>query len=125
MKKLFAIPVAIALVILLAYATVNAYRVPTADVDFLESGERPANVATVTYEVSGLKCRGTSNLFAQQISDVPGVISFTAYARTHTAVVEYDPTLTDPDTIRDAFEEKVEHEGQLYEVFVTISQTAD
>lgn len=122
MKKLVAIPVAIVVVTVLAFATSNAYRVPTADIDFLEGAERPAEVASVEFEVSGLKCRGTARLFAQQISDVPGVISFTAYARTHTAIVDYDPTLTDPETIRGAFEEEIEHEGQLYKVFTTISQ---
>ena len=36
--------------------------------------------------------------------DLPGAVSFIAYTRTHTAIVEYDPALTDPDAIREAFE---------------------
>ncbi len=124
MKKAIIIPAAIVLVTVLAYATMNAYRVPTADIAFVEGSDRPAAVATVEYEVSGLKCRGTARLFAQQIQDVPGVVSFTAYARTHSAIVEYDPTLTDPETIRAAFERTIEHEGETYEVFTAVRQSS-
>ena len=125
MRKVLFIPIAIALVILLAFATTNAYRVPTADISFVEGDERPSSVATVEYEVSGLKCRGTARTFARQIEDVPGVVSFVAYARTHSAIVEYDPALTDPDAIREAFEEPILHEGKFYEVFEMVSVTAE
>ena len=121
MKKAVIIPLAIALVILLAFATTNAYRVPTADISFVECDERPTSVATVEFEVSGLKCRGTARTFARQIQDVPRVVSFVAYARTHSAIVEYDPALTDPDAIREAFEEPILHEGKTYEVFKMVS----
>ena len=121
MKKAVIIPLAIALVILLAFATTNAYRVPSADVSFVEGDERPASVATVEFEVSGLKCRGTAVTFARQIEDVPGVVSFIAYARTHSAIVEYDPARTDPDAIREAFEKPILHEGETYEVFKMVS----
>jgi copper chaperone CopZ len=122
MRKVFVIPLAIAVVLVLAFATTNAYRVPTADVSFIESADRPAHVQTVEFEVSGLKCRGTSMAFAQQIKDVPGVVSFVSYARTHTALVEYDPLLTDPETIREAFERPMVFEGESYEVFKCLSQ---
>jgi hypothetical protein len=120
MKKAAIIPIVILLFVVLAYATTNVYRVPTADIRFTE--QRPADVKTVVYEVAGLKCRGTSDLFAQQISGVPGVVSFLAYARTHTAVVEYDPTLTTPDAIREAFERPIVQQGQSYDVFKAVSQ---
>ncbi|MFH1689043.1 MAG: heavy-metal-associated domain-containing protein [Candidatus Eisenbacteria bacterium] len=122
MKKPVIIPLAIALVILLAFATTNAYRVPTADVSFIEESDRPATVSTVEFEVSGLKCRGTAGAFSQQIQDVPGVVSFVAYARTHTALIEYDPTQTNPDALREAFEKPILHEGSSYEVFKMVSQ---
>jgi copper chaperone CopZ len=122
MKKAILIPLAILLLVLLAFATSNAYRVPTADLSFVEKGDRPAKVATVEFEVAGLKCRGTSNAFAQQIQNVPGVISFVAYARTHSAIVEYDPALTDPEAIREAFERPIVHEGKEYEVFKMVSR---
>jgi copper chaperone CopZ len=125
MREVLFIPIAIALTILLAFATTNAYRVPTADISFVEGDERPATVVTVEYEVSGLKCRGTARTFARQIEDVPGVVSFVAYARTHSAIVEYDPALTDPDAIREAFEEPILHEGKFYEVFEMVSVTAE
>ncbi|MFH1690286.1 MAG: heavy-metal-associated domain-containing protein [Candidatus Eisenbacteria bacterium] len=121
MKKSAIIPLAIALVVLLAFATTNAYRVPTADVTFVEEGDRPATVSTVEFEVSGLKCRGTAMAFSQQIQAVPGVVSFVAYSRTHTALIEYDPTQTDPDALREAFEKPILHEGRSYEVFKMVS----
>ena len=123
MKKAVIIPLAVALLVLLAFATMNAYRVPTADVSFVEKEDRPATVATVEYEVSGLKCRGTAGTFARQIQDLPGAVSFVAYTRTHTAIVEYDPALTDPDAIREAFEKPILHEGRSYEVFKMVSVT--
>jgi len=125
MKKSAIIPLAILLVILLAFATTNAYRVPTADITFVEEDDRPATVSTVEFEVSGLKCRGTANTFARQIQEVPGVVSFVAYSRTHTALVEYDPDLTNPDAIREAFERPIEHEGKTYEVFKMVSQSEE
>jgi copper chaperone CopZ len=125
MKKPAIIPIAILLVTLLAFATTNAYRVPTADIKFVEEGDRPATVSTVEFEVAGLKCRGTSMTFANQIQTVPGVISFVSYARTHTALVEYDPALTNPEAIREAFERPIEHEGKLYEVFKVVSQSPE
>lgn len=123
MKKAVFIPLAIAVVIMLAFATTNAYRVPTADVSFLDGDERPAVVATVEFEVSGLKCRGTAMTFARQIEDVPGVVNFVAFARTRTALVEYDPTKTDPEAIRTAFERPIVHEGTEYAVFKMVSRT--
>lgn len=123
MKKALIIPIAIVLVVLLAFATTNAYRLPTADICFVEEDDRPSRVATVEYEVAGLKCRGTARAFAQQIQDVPGVVSFLCYARTHTAIVEYDPDATDPDAIREAFEVPIVHEGNTYEVFKMVSQS--
>jgi copper chaperone CopZ len=125
MKKTAIIPLAIALVILLAFATTNAYRVPTADISFVEEGDRPATVSTVEFEVSGLKCRGTANAFAQLIEDVPGVVSFVAYSRTHTALIEYDPTQTGPDAIREAFEKPILHEGSFYEVFKVVPRVGE
>ena len=125
MKKSAVIPLVILLVILLAFATTNAYRVATADVTFVEEDDRPATVSTVEFEVSGLKCRGTANTFARQIQEVPGVVSFVAYSRTHTALVEYDPALTTPDAIREAFERPIEHEGKTYEVFKMVSMSEE
>ena len=124
MKRAAIIPLAVALVVLLAFATMNAYRVPTVDILFVEEGSRPAAVSTVEFEVSGLKCRGQSLTFAKQIEEVPGVVSFVAYTRTRTAIIEYDPALTDPGAIRESFEKPVLHEGKVYEIFKMVSQTA-
>ncbi len=125
MKKTAVIPIAIALVVLLAFATTNAYRVPTADISFIEEGDRPAVVSTVEFEVSGLKCRGTARAFEQLIQDVPGIVSFVAYARTHTALIEYDPAQTNPDALREAFEKPILHEGRNYEIFKMVSQDGE
>lgn len=125
MKKAAIIPLAIALVILLAFATTNAYRVPTAQVSFVEESARPAAVSTVEFEVSGLKCRGTAGALAEQIKAVPGVVSLVAYARTHTAIIEYDPAQTDPEAIREAFERPILHEGRSYEIFKMVSQKGE
>ena len=125
MSKAIIIPLTIVLVTVLAFATTNAYRVPTADVAFMEPDDRPEVVSMVEFEVSGLKCRGTASTFARQIQDIPGIISFVAYSRTHTALIEYDPELTDPDAIREAFERPIEHEGRTYEVFKMVSMSGE
>lgn len=111
------IPVAIAALIALAFATSGAYRVPTLEHAFMD--ERPAVVKTVEFEVAGLKCRGTARFFAAKIADVPGVVAMTAYARTGTAIVEYDPALTSPEQIRARYELPDVIEGEEYEVFQT------
>lgn len=115
MKKAVVIPVAIALLTLLAYATTNAYRVPTLEVDLAK--ERPDVVATAEFTVEGMGCRGKSMAAAQLLSDVPGVVSLTTYVRTNTAVVEYDPRVTDTSTIASALGRPVVVEGQAYQVF--------
>ncbi len=115
MKKVIIIPALIVVLILVAFATTNAYRVPTVDLTFVE--ERPGNVAVATLTVQGVKCQGTSMLCAQQIQDIPGVVSLTTYARTHSAIIEYDPEVTDVETIKAAICEPVESQGKLYDVF--------
>ena len=123
MKKVVFIPAAILLVILIAFATTGAYRVPTFEASYVDDTDRPANVATVEYEVDGLKCRGMAGTFSEQIKDVPGVLSFVSYARTRSAIVEYDPALTNPDEIREAFEASIVIEGETYDdVFRMVSR---
>jgi hypothetical protein len=114
-KRIIIIPALIVVLILVAFATTNAYRVPTVDIAFVE--QRPGSIAVATLTVRGVKCRGTSMLCARQIQDIPGVVSLTTYARTRTAIVEYDPTLTDVAAIKAAICEPVESGGQLYDVF--------
>jgi hypothetical protein len=114
-KKVIIIPVLIVVLILVAFATTDAYRVPTIQLAFVE--QRPGNVATATLTVSGVKCRGTSMLCAEQLQDVPGVVGITTYARTHTVIVEYDPDRTDVATLEAAICEPIFRNGQRYDVF--------
>ncbi|MFH1502121.1 MAG: heavy-metal-associated domain-containing protein [Candidatus Eisenbacteria bacterium] len=115
MKKVVFIPLAIVVLTLVAFATSNAYRVPTVDLTFVEV--RPGNVETVSLTVNGMKCRGMSMTCAGQIEDIPGIVSLTTYVRTHTAIIEYDPTLTDVETIKAQICEPIVHEGKAYDVF--------
>lgn len=92
MNRALVIPVVIAALILLAFATTNAYRVPTLQISFVD--ERPSAVEVAEFSVDGLTCQGKSMLCARQIARVPGLVSLTTYVRTNTAVVEYDPTAT-------------------------------
>ncbi len=123
MKKALIIPAAIAVLILVAFVTVNAYRVPTLHLPILEGDARPATVRTVEYVVDGVRCRGTSMGFARMASQGGGVVSVTTYARTRSAIVEYDPTVTDPDRIREAFMAPVVRDGVTYQFFNMLSQT--
>jgi hypothetical protein len=120
MRKAVWIPIAIAAMIIVAYATTNLYRVPTLEVVFAK--ERPARVATAVLTVSGLKCRGTSALCAQQIQEIPGLVAMTTYARTHTAVIEYDPTMTNVAALRDAICRPVVSGGKSYDVFRVVGE---
>lgn len=120
MKKALIIPITICVLIVLAFATTSAYRVPTLELKF--PGSRPAVVKAVEFTVNGVKCRGTSNYFAQKIAGVPGVVAVTTYARTNTATVEYDPSLTDPATLRAAYERPDTLEGKVYQIFTTRAQ---
>ena len=122
MRKALFIPIALVALAALALVTANAYRVPTIEHSFVD--ERPENVATVEYVVSGLRCRGTAVGLARQIAELPGMVSITAYARTRTAIIEYDPTEVSPDAIRETFERPMVHEGEEYQVFSTVSERA-
>ncbi len=115
MKRVLVIPAAIVVLILVAFATTNAYRVPTVQISFVE--ERPSTIERAELTVDGLTCRGKSMLCASQIGDVAGLVSLTTYVRTHTAVVEYDPSVTDIEAIKRALCEPVVHDGQDYQVF--------
>ena len=115
MKKALAIPAAIVVLILIAFATTNAYRVPTLEITFTE--ERPSTVERAELTVDGLTCRGKSMLCARQIADVPGLVSLTTYVRTNTAVIEYDPSVTDIETVKRALCEPIVSQGQAYQVF--------
>jgi copper chaperone CopZ len=118
MKRVIFIPIAIVVLILVAFATTNAYRVPTVELSFVE--ERPANVETVTLTVNGMKCRGMSMTCAGQIEDIPGIVSLTTFVRTHTAVIEYDPTQTDVETIKAEICADIIREGTTYKDIFTI-----
>jgi len=115
--RALAMPVAVGALIVVAFATANAYRVPTLEQVF--PGGRPAVVKAVEFTVDGVRCRGTSGFFAKKIGAVPGVVAVTTYARTNTAIVQYDPTLTNPDAIRLVYEAPDTIEGEEYEVFHT------
>ena len=110
MNKVIIIPVAVILLILVAFATTDAYRVPTLEVTFVE--ERPATVETIEYEVAGLTCLGQSIGFADLIGSTPGVVSLTTYTRRTTAIVEYDPQLITPDEIQALLESPFDHEEE-------------
>ncbi len=115
MRKIIIIPAAVVLLIIVAYATTNAYRVPTLEAEFTEV--RPDVVETIEYQVDGLTCRGKSLGFANMIGSTPGVLSLTTYVRSRTAIVEYDPELITPDEVRRLFETPIVHEGQEYQLF--------
>ena len=115
MNRVIIIPVAVVLLILVAFATTDAYRVPTLEVQFVE--QRPETVETIEYQVAGLTCRGKSMGFANMIGSTPGVISVTTYTRRNTAIVEYDPELITPDEIQTLFERPFVHEGEEYNLF--------
>jgi ferredoxin len=115
--RALALPVAAGALIVVAFATANAYRVPTLEQAF--PGGRPTVAKTVEFTVDGVRCKGTSRSFAEKIGRVPGVVAVTTYARTHTAIVQYDPTLTDPEAIRAAYEAPDVIEGEEYEAFHT------
>lgn len=120
MKKVIIIPVAVLLLILLAYATTDAYRVPTLEMQFAEN--RPANIEIIEYQVAGLTCRGKSMGFARMIGSTPGIVSLTTYTRTNTAVVEYDPDEITPDEIQRLFESPFFHEGEEYQLFEELAR---
>lgn len=115
MKRALVIPAAIAALAVVALATADAYRVPTLQVAF--AVERPRTIERAELTVDGLTCRGTSMLCARQIADVPGLVSLTTYVRTNTAVIEYDPTVTDLDAIKRALCEPIVQGGRSYRIF--------
>ncbi len=119
MPKVVWIPVLIAALIIVAFATTNAYRVPTFEHRFAESS---GETASVRFVVDGVRCRGTAAGFANMIGEVPGVLGLTTYARSNEAFVEYDPEETSPDEIEAAFSKTVERDGVLYQYFSAVER---
>ncbi len=108
MNKVVIIPVAVLLLILVAFATTDAYRVPTLEVSFVD--ERPATVETIEHKVAGLTCRRQSLGFAEMIGSIPGIVSLTTYTRRTMAIVEYDPQLITRDQVQALLESPFVHE---------------
>jgi hypothetical protein len=119
-RKAIIIPVLIGALIAVAFATTSAYRVPTYAQAF--TANRPASVKTVEFVVTGVRCRGTSAYFASKISEVPGVLSVTTYARTNSALVDYDPLFVTPEVVQAAYEVPDTIEGRVYQLFTTRSR---
>jgi len=115
MRRVVIIPIAIAALVVLAFTTVDAYRVPTLEHSFVE--RRPAEVAAAEFAIDGLTCRGKSGILAQHLAGVGGVVSLTTYVRTNSALIEYDPSRVGPEAIGAAIDRPVVHEGKAYQVF--------
>lgn len=49
--------------------------------------------------VQGLRCRGTANFFMKRIEKIPGIVAVATYVQEHRAVIEYDPSEIDEETI--------------------------
>jgi hypothetical protein len=93
---------------LCALATANAYRVSTTEAAFRYCP--PVSVPRVEFTVDGVKCRGTSMLCAQQVSDAAGLVRFTACSRTYAATIEHDSARTSRDEARIQIGEPVSYE---------------
>jgi hypothetical protein len=59
------------------------------------------------FVVNGIRCVDTAERAAGQLAGLPGVVRFTAYAARARADVVYDPAVTGPAAIREAFEAPV------------------
>jgi copper chaperone CopZ len=63
-----------------------------------------AAVRTAVFVVDGIRCVDTAERAARQLSGMPGVIRFTAFASRARADVTYDPSVTGVVAIREALE---------------------
>jgi hypothetical protein len=78
--------------------------VPTLTRTFVQSAPALSSARTSVFLVDGLKCRDTAEKALSHLEGVAGVLGAAAYASRNEARVTFDPSVTDPRAIREAFE---------------------
>ncbi|MFH1313290.1 MAG: heavy-metal-associated domain-containing protein [Candidatus Eisenbacteria bacterium] len=101
-KRVWIIPVVIALLTISGVLGARVITVPTLAFTYDEVYTGAAERATFT--VSGVHCYGTADYLREHIQSVPGLVSFVAYAGKRRVVVDYDRTRTSAEDIVRAIE---------------------
>lgn len=96
----------------------NMWELPTQQHRFNEGSSVTGRVEMI---VDGLRCRGTSNFFVNQLSEVPGIVSVDTYVQEHRAVIVFNPENISVDGIRQKIEAPVRlQNGQVVKPFTVL-----
>jgi len=82
----------------------QTWELPTMGQEF---GASAGGEQSVEMIVQGLRCRGTSNFFMQQMGEVPGIVSISTFVQEHRAEIKYDASQIDVKGIQSAIEAPV------------------
>jgi len=111
------IPVIVAVALFGGYFLKTAFTQPTTSFTYNGSPENRS-----TFIVNGLKCKGTATFFSSLYDSVPGIASIVTFASDHKAVIEYDPEVISPDSIKSVMEAEIEFDdGSRFQVFECLS----
>lgn len=98
-----------------AYGLRGWFDLPTMETSFTAKA-----VASASFAVSGLKCKGTSKYLTEFFKEVPGIASVTTFASEHKAVIGYDPALITPEKIAEVLEQPVEYEDGTTDKYFSV-----
>jgi hypothetical protein len=70
----------------------QTWELPTMGQEFGAAASEEHRVEMI---VQGLRCRGTSNFFMQQLANVPGLLSVSTFVQEHRAEIKFDPSQID------------------------------
>ena len=90
------VPAILVVATVLGMSVAGALEVPSFEREYRPMAD---SARLVTFEIQGLKCRGTARSLADRFEDAEGVIRFVGYASDHRAEVTIDPNRTDVDTL--------------------------
>ncbi|MBD3168099.1 MAG: hypothetical protein GF307_01360 [candidate division Zixibacteria bacterium] len=99
----WALPILLIVVLVLTVNSTGLFALPSAEYanpELVNNG----NLKSLEWKVKGVKCRGTSQFFISRIKDSGGIASIETYASTKKCLIKYDPSLTDPERIKQLIE---------------------
>ena len=99
----FIMPVLIIVVLIIIVNSIGLFTLPSAEYVNPELSDSD-NLKTMELTVKGVKCRGTSEFFISRLKDTGGIASITTFASTNKCIIEYDPSSTNSERIKQLIE---------------------
>jgi hypothetical protein len=97
------VPVLIVGLIVAGLGAARLLAIPTVTIDYADGSPLP-QLDTLVLIVDGVRCADTARTAASTLEDLPGVLHFTAFASYNRVEIDFDPAITDRESIVAAIE---------------------